>query len=404
MNWADFHAKWNRLREDGIAASSPARSQSEKQPVGDQQPPFPTDAQLDLLKAALLPADQAAPAWRRWKARGLRFETVDQASARLCSQLWTNRDAAGIDASDLPLIKGVYRQVLSRNAVVLADALAATTVLTEAGVPVLFIKGAAMIAMADGPLGLRRITDVDVLIPEADAQRAFTLLTNAGCSAKSGLEVIGASHGVAFVSPSGCELDVHWWAFKTAGDDRGMFDTAREATLLDRRVLIPSATECLISSVANAFNPYNGAPLRWIADAMLIFQIAVDEIDWDALLERAQRPGLTLSLAGGLDYLTGEFEAPVPAYVLAELRRRRVNWRERASYRAMISNRHWAAVNEGRASWAVQIYEIHREWEHHRHYRTSWLEVPRSVASMAKSAIRAVLVRLIARGERNSSR
>jgi hypothetical protein len=50
MNRAEFQWKWQRLH---IRRERP----------GPEQLPFPTEAQLDLLKAALLPAEHAAPAW-----------------------------------------------------------------------------------------------------------------------------------------------------------------------------------------------------------------------------------------------------------------------------------------------------------------------------------------------------
>lgn len=329
--------------------------------------PFPTAAQLDLLKAALLPPEQAEPAWRRWKGRGIQLEYVDEASGRLFSQLWANRAAAGIDAEDLPLLKGVYRQALAKNAVVLASALGATRVLIEAGIPVLFFKGAAMIAIAPDRLGLRRIVDVDVLIPEDDAARAVALLTAAGYEAKTGYEAgppVGAFHAWACQDSHGSELDVHWWAYKTAGDDRAMFATARTATLLGLPVLIPSATDSLVTVVANGVGGRPPAsPMRWIADAMLLFELDRDAIEWDVVLQRARRPGLSLSLCAGLDYLAREFGAQIPSQVLTELHRLPVSWRECGA--------HWAAVNGPRVG-AGLMYQLEQ-------HRTRRLRYPTGV-------------------------
>jgi len=331
--------------------------------------PFPTGAQLDLLRAALLPAQQAAPAWRRWKARGLQLESVDEASARMLSQLWTNRDAASIDAGDSTLLKGIYRHALARNAVTLENALEATDVLVSAGIPVLFIKGAAMIAINSGRVGARPIADADILIPETDAERAVALLMAAGYDAKPGYGMAppaGLMHAWACKSPKGSELDVHWWAFKTAGDDTSMFETAREATILGRPVLIPSVTESLVHVVANAFvSPTGGSPLRWIADALLLLEIDGGTIDWDALVVRTSRPGLTLRLASGLDFLAREFGAPVPADVVTVLRRRRVSWQERGAY--------WAAVNDPRVGVRL-LYQLEQHRARRLYYPTG---VPR---------------------------
>lgn len=322
-----------------------------------EERPYPTEAQLDLLKAALLPAAVATPAWRRWKARGIPLEMVDEASGRLYSQLWANREAAAIGGEDLPLLKGVYRQALANNAVTLGRGLDMTQALQDAGIPVIFIKGAAMIAIARGRLGLRRTVDADVLVPEADAPRALSALLAAGCQFEPGWTLspppIGIRHAATLVGPDHTKLDLHWWAFKVPGDDAVVFDAAREAVLLGRPVLIPSTTDALIMAVCHGFHRAPASPLRWIADATLIFDVEGDAIDWNILLERAGRPGVTLALHRGLDFLARELGLPVPPVVLAELARRPVSLRERAA--------HWAACNDPRVGASVlSELELHR--------------------------------------------
>lgn len=311
--------------------------------VPPEELPFPTDAQLDLLKAALLPADQAAPSWRRWKSRGLDIQTIDRPSVRMLPQLWTNREAAAIGEEDLPIFKGIYRQALALNAIRLAAALDVVRSLDEAGIPALFIKGAAIIAMAGERLGLRPMDDVDILVPEADAERAIGVLIACGFQSKAANPGIGIVHACQFAGPHESAIDLHWRALKTAGDDSIVFHTAREATLQGRQVRIPSVTECLLAVFGHAF--WGGAPMRWIADAMFLLQIDGEPIDWDLLVERSNRVGLTLSLPAGLEFLAREFGVSVPADVLTELRTRRVHWTERAAY--------WAAIRGPRFAWHI---------------------------------------------------
>ena len=319
--------------------------------------PFPTPAQLDLLKAALMPVEVAAPAWRRWKSRGLQLETVDEASGRMYSQLWANREAAGVDAEDLPLLKGVYRQSLARNAVTLTGGLQAAGLLTDAGIPVVFIKGAAMIAAAEGRLGLRRIVDVDLLVPESDAERALEILLAAGYESDLAPPRFAYTHGWNCHDSDGCGVDLHWSAFKTAGDDSGIFQSAISATLLQRPVLLPSVTDCLVMAVATAF-PGNGSPLRWVADAIMLFEVSGGEIDWDTVIERARRPGVSLGLTAGLEFLAREFSVPVPDRVLVQLQRLPSNWRERLAY--------WSAVR-GIPARPGPIEFLERHWARRLH-------------------------------------
>jgi hypothetical protein len=378
MRLAEFRAKWNRLNDfsEGI-----------QQPADLSHSVFPDDAQLDLIKAAMLPAAEAAPAWRRWKERGIPLETVDLASRRLFSQLFTNRSAAGIDTEDLPLLKAVYQGTLARNTLILRAALEAARVLTDADISVLFIKGAATIAISGGRPGLRTIADVDVLVPETEAERAVTLLRAAGYMPQCDTP-IGQNHGFSVKRSDGAALDLHWWAFKTAGDDRGIFDTAREATILNHTVLIPSATDCLAMTVANAFRNM-GSPLRWISDAILVFAIEGDKIDWDLLLERAKRRGLTAGLAAGLDFLTREFGIPVPVQVLTCLRGQRLGWLERTA--------HWAAVTKPRSAGMIEALELlrARRLDHRIGWSHYFLDSTKTVLRGVKAVLRGVVKRFL---------
>lgn len=369
----DWRGKWERLVADG------------KRQVLPETLPFPTDAQLDLLKAALLPADEAAPAWRRWKARGLTLDTVGDASFRLLGRLWTNREAAAIGPEDLGLLKGVYRQSFADNVAKLTAALDATEILAGAEIPVLFFKGAALIATCDSSLGQRRIADVDILIPEPEAERAAGVLLAAGYKA-----TYESSHGHSWhcTTPEGYEIDLHWWAFKPAGDDSAMFETAESATLLGRQVQVPSATESLLVAIANAFWR-EGPPLRWIADSLLIFRTG--PIDWNVVLERANRPGVLPALSVALDYLSREFGLQVPDFVTDDLRKRPVSWQARAAF--------WGVTTGALPGWVE--FESYRA---HRLHNPTTRPHHGGGLRTARAAIRSVALLVLRRGYRLASR
>jgi hypothetical protein len=338
MRRDEWRRQWSQLRTYSSGRFAP------------ESRPFPTPAQLDLLRAALLPAEQAAPAWRRWKGRGLELQTVpDEGSMRLFPLLWANRDEACIDAQDLPLLKGVYRSTFAANAGRIGAAIESSRVLDNSAIPTMFIKGAAMIAIAGDRLGLRRIDDVDLLVPEEHTERAITALLAAGHETIAGCPIPGVRHAWTFKTPRGSALDLHSRAFKFPGDDNVMFANATDATLLHQPVLISSPTDLLINTVVNGFH-VGGAPVRWIADTVML--IDSTDTDWDYLLERARRPGLTRGLAAGLDFLRREFSASVPAYVLDELGRRPVGWLERSA--------HWAAVHGPPGAEVVQDIAHHQ--------------------------------------------
>lgn len=320
-------------RKEGRSTLRRLRLNRRRVPREDR--PYPTAAQLDLLRASLLPHEEAAPAWQQWKRRGLELQTVtDEASMRLFPLLWANRDAAGVGPEDRGLLKGVYRHTVAYNAAVVANAIRAAALLDEAGIPVLFIKGASIIAIS-GRMGFRHIGDADLLVPQSQAPKALSVLVSAGYEdAVPDQRPVGRCPARTLRVPSGPSVDLHWWAHKTAGDDQGVFDAACEATLLGSTVLTPSPTDCLAITVTNAFQ-VDGSPLRWVADAALL--LSTTEIDWDVLVQRALgRPGVAHRLARGLEYLQETFDAPVPVGVLCQLDRAPLSWQERGALWAVI--------------------------------------------------------------------
>jgi hypothetical protein len=322
-------------------------------PLPPEDRPFPTPAQLDLLRAALLPAPAAAAAWRRWNERGMRLEVLDQPSHRMLSQLWTNREAAAIDPRDRPLLKGVYRQVLAENALVLSAGLDAVRTLEASQIPVVLIKGPAFLAFAGGHLGLRKTTDMDVLVPERDHAVAARVLMDIGYRPKGGQsDVVLARRAWSGYDQRGFELDLHWWGYKTAGDDSCVFADARPSTLLGRPVLIPSPSEMLCSTIANAVVPGDAAPMRWIGDAMTLLSPDGVGVDWSVIVARAIARELTLPIGAGLQFLATELGAPVPSGALRELAAVSTSRRARWSHRM--------ALSPGSSAWLFMEMERHR--------------------------------------------
>ena len=87
-------------------------------------------------------------------------------------------------------------------------------------------------------------------------------------------------------------------------------------------------------------------------------RLEAEAIEWDVLLERARRPGLTLGLARGLEFLAREFggRGCRQAEVLTELRRRPTSWAERGAY--------WAACNDPQLGVAL-LDQLEQHRTHH---------------------------------------
>jgi hypothetical protein len=310
---------------------------------------WPTGRQRELILAATGASGVADLAWQRWLHGGELLDT-DPASYRLLPLLWSNRQAAGIGEDQLALLKGCYRQSLWQVHRALAAGMSALDALDSAHVPTMLLKGAAILASRPARMGIRPMDDVDILVPRAAARVAIDLLEADGwCAVHGPLRPLGVWHAVDLVRAEHERVDLHWSATVVPGDDRAIWDDARPATLLGRSVQIPSPTFQLLITCVHGVGA-NPAPVRWLADALLILR-SVEEIDWVALVEEARTRRVTAPLEDALRGLREHFDAPVPVGVLGQL-----GWRHGLGER--LAN--WVARADVRG--AAYVTELH-------HYR-----------------------------------
>ena len=310
---------------------------------------WPTGRQADLIVAATANDERAAAAWQRWQDGGGDLQRLDEASSRLLPLLWSNRRAANIEADALMLLKGCYRHSLWMTHRILAGGSAALDTLDATGIPTLVLKGTAILARFPGEVGVRPINDVDILVRRADASGALAALERHGWRPVNPTQrPIGVWHAIDLVRMAGERIDLHWSATVVPGDDGAIWREARSGDVAGRPVKVPSAGAELLITCVHGLGP-DPAPVRWIADALLILESG-DPIDWPALVCEARRRGVAIALSAALSGLRSRFEADVPASVPRQLAGRPARVLERLAHRA--------AGRTGRGS--VYAVELHR--------------------------------------------
>lgn len=202
-------------------------------------------------------------------------------------------------------------------------------------------------------LGARTLADLDVLVPVDRVAEARAALASAGFEAEDGAQarVVDVRHAWSFSNTEGVALDLHWYAYKTPGDDREVFARSRAGELLGRSVAVPAPGELLLQVCVHGVGPWP-ASVRWIADAMALLADDADPIDWRHVVARARAREVTVAAREAFGVLANEIGAPIPRSVLDELRRTPAAWRERAAHRAVVEG--W------QASFYLSLVEFHR--------------------------------------------
>jgi putative nucleotidyltransferase-like protein len=298
---------------------------------------LPSPTQLLLLRASLWSEERALPAWAEWRRREPDLDTIEEGSYRLLPLLYRNLTPQLVEDPDAGRLKGIYRRSWAANQLALKAGRKAIDALTEAGIEVLALKGAALIEVAYRDSGARPMEDIDLAVPPPRVGEAVRVLRQVGFTAVEDdpERVLTVRHSLAFRDADGQEIDLHRGLLWRAGLDEEFWRGSVEAQVGGARVRVLNPADQLLHVCAHgaAWNPVH--PLRWAADAFKTIETAGTELDWERPVAMARRGRLTVPLADSLDFLARGLEAPIPQASLQALAQVPVGRAERRAHEAL---------------------------------------------------------------------
>ncbi len=282
---------------------------------------LPSPAQELLLKAALSEGDEAVASWREYLKR-VAFDDTDYGSSRILPLVYKNLHRLGFDDPYMGRMKGIYRRTWAENQKNFQHLPGIFSAFREAGIPVLLLKGSALLLLCYRDFGLRGMGDFDVAVPVAKVREAVAILERRQwrlCLEYPQLQ-IELHHAVHMQNPMREDLDLHWHVLghRYAEEfDRPFWEAARPLTYQGTELpsLQPSdhlLHVCLHGAAWSALSP-----LRWVADAHYIAKHC--EIDWDRVLSMGEFLGVIPALRATLPYMKARFSAPIPEDFLNRL-------------------------------------------------------------------------------------
>lgn len=298
-----------------------------------------------LLRAALLPGEQALAAFADWRARH-DLATIPEALNRLLPLIHANLDALGFRDPVLPRLKGVRRFHWSKNQILLSGGRSALATLETAGIPAMVLKGAGMIASWYRDQSLRPLSDFDVLVPTKDARAAVECLARAGWRpGGTRVATLCGTHLARVPSwgfaQGGHALDLHWHMLHQAGQadaDAAFWAVPASASLANRTVRVPCPEDQLLHAFAHGMQSRTADRFLWPADAAWIIRGTGGNLDWTRVVDHAVRLRLVVQLRACLFFLADELDLPVPAPVLGRLRAERSSMLERGEFALRRAN------------------------------------------------------------------
>lgn len=295
---------------------------------------WPDSHQRLLLRVLCGDPEKAGANLDEWR-RSSDLERLDAGSLALMPLLHRRIAQLELSTSLAPLLRGAYRWRWCQNQLLLHETLPVVAGWRAAGVPVLALKGLALLDRY-GDLGLRALSDLDLLVPRPHTPTLLRALATAGWrprvddgpSPAHPEDRMATTHAASFVRGR-AEIDLHWASLaedlSPGGDDRlwsrAVPSTASVPGTSHRAVslLVPAPADLLLQVCVHGARWSRTSAINWVPDALLVLERAPAPFDWSTLIAEARRRHLQVPLSETLRFLREELGAPVPSDVLPAL-------------------------------------------------------------------------------------
>jgi len=190
-------------------------------------------------------------------------------------------------------------------------------------IPVLILKGAALVESRAYRSGLRAMADIDFAIPTPELGRALDILTPLGLGPDDVATLRDFQHGHTFQDELGFEYDLHWHVLLHCRDrpeaNQAFWEASEELQFhgVSVRCLCPTDSLLQVCVHGLQYNPF--PPVRWIPDSLALIRQCGPQLDWSRLAWLAGQTGSTLLLLLALRYLHRRFAAAIPPAAFAAL-------------------------------------------------------------------------------------
>lgn len=219
----------------------------------------------------------------------------------------------------------------------------------RAAIPVVVLKGGALATTLYPEPALRPMIDLDLLIPRAQIKKADSLLLEQGfvspveMSTGFGLELMNyRAYDRGGINPGHIEL--HWHLFKSPYYCRRVpiqwfWDRTTEITINGERTQVLTQPAQFLHLASHFALHHLADGLIWSYDLALLMAHQAEPVDWDVILNAAERFGLVTSLQLALSRVAETWGVIAPATQVARLERFHSFWRDRAAFSLMLAPR-----------------------------------------------------------------
>lgn len=288
---------------------------------------LPLPDQRLLLEAGLhLDRARAAAAWKAWRQTNS-VQDVLPAETRILPLVFKNLPPEVL-GNDYITLKGIYRRNIYKNNIMFSRVREITARFQQNRIPVLFLKGTALLAGDFYPdKGLRYMSDIDMLVHPEHLKACCRIFLRQGWKSRK-----GNIHAWSLYNRKDCIVDLHSnslpvnWSEEA---DRELWETSVQNSYVDFPVRIPDAPRLLVHTLIHGCSFSPTVALQWTADSVMICRHAGSALDWHAFLHTVETRRVQAKIRPMLSYLHNSGWIDVPDFVRQKLRRAKLSRWER---------------------------------------------------------------------------
>ncbi len=241
----------------------------------------------------------------------------------VCGQDWFPDDL-------LQECRGDYILTATRNTLLLQELEHIISLLTNAGLPVIPLKGAALVNTVYSTVAVRPMFDLDILVETQRAGAVIGLLeqwgyTRVAAEPRTGTmldyenEVTLVKNGAAMLP-----LEVHWSLidspyYQRVLDMEWFWETSLLAQIGRSPARFLSVEATLLHLCAHLALHHRGVGLLWLHDVAALIQANSHRIDWATVVRQTERFGLAAAVRSALMQVHVYWHTPLPEIVLTQL-------------------------------------------------------------------------------------
>jgi hypothetical protein len=249
-----------------------------------------------------------------------------------------------------------YHATLKRNLLIIGTLRAVLAAFQEAGIPCIVLKGIALAEHVYPSIGMRGMSDVDILVRKEALLSVDLLLSSLGyhpediSAEKALLNPAGYLASLEYrKNRSPLNLHVHWHTVNTSVpatmfvnrvDMNRLWENAVPANVADSHTLMLRPEHAILYLCEHALRVgHSFDRLILICDIFFSMKTFATVMNWDFLIEESRRFHLSRLVYFGMVIVRQYTGLEIPGDCIAKLRPAKLSWGERRFLRLQLGNR-----------------------------------------------------------------